>query len=54
MCKNTVEIYVPRGFDVMAIDKRCGTTGHYGELILCPKCESKREHIENNTTESEL
>ena len=51
MCEKTVEIYVERGFDHIALDRPCGGTGPRGELLLCEVCERKRDQIEQNTIE---
>jgi len=38
---------VPKGWDYKIVDYRCGSTGVYGQMILCEKCESQREHRES-------
>ena len=29
----------PYGADAKSVSIRCGSTGHYGTQVLCPKCE---------------
>ena len=38
-CKNTVTQWVKRGYDHTPVESRCGTTGQYGEMLLCETCE---------------
>lgn len=49
MCENKVIQYVPRGFDVRAVESKCGSTGIRGQVLLCEECEYKRERIEANS-----
>jgi len=46
MCDNRIEVSVPKGCDYKIVDYRCGSTGVYGQMILCEKCEPQREHRE--------
>ena len=41
MCDNRVEYTVPKGWDYVTLDYRCGSTGIDGEAVLCDKCEAK-------------
>jgi len=43
MCDNRIEVSVPKGCDYKIVDYRCGSTGVYGQMILCEKCEPLRE-----------
>jgi hypothetical protein len=54
MCKEPLEVYVPRGWDYKMITVKCGNTSPSGEPWLCEKCAKKhadrnwrREALEN-------
>ena len=47
MCDNRIEVTVPKGWDYKIVEYRCGSTGIYGQMILCEKCESQREQRES-------
>ena len=47
MCDSRIEVSVPKGWDYKIVEYRCGSTGVYGQMILCEKCESQREHRES-------
>lgn len=40
MCNNTVEQYVPRGYDYVAVTMKCGNTSIHGTTLYCDSCES--------------
>ena len=48
-CTNKVFQYVPCGYDYREVESDCGTTGIYGELLLCESCEHTRERREANS-----
>lgn len=50
-CNNTVELFIERTGD--CIDRPCGSTGTYGELLLCDACEHTREQRLINSDEPE-
>jgi len=38
MCKNTVTLYAPHGYDYRAYDIQCGNTDHNGDRAICDSC----------------
>ena len=38
MCENTVNYYVPKGYDYKEIFGVCGQTGYDGERLICHDC----------------
>ena len=44
MCSNKVLIDVPKGWDYKTVEYPCGSTGIYGQMILCDKCEPQRKN----------
>jgi hypothetical protein len=44
ICKNKVEVTVPRGWDYKVVEYPCSSTGPQGEMILCPQCEPQRKN----------
>jgi hypothetical protein len=48
-CKEKVPKTVRVGDDARVAYFDCGTTGPYGEVCLCQKCEHKRRGIEKNS-----
>ena len=53
-CSNTVEVFVERfAEDWEPILRPCGSTGAYGELLLCDACEHTRIERLTNSDEPE-
>jgi len=48
-CKERVPKTVRVGDDARVAYFDCNTTGPYGEVVLCNKCEHKRRGIEKNS-----
>jgi hypothetical protein len=42
-CKNKVTQMVPRGYGYKEVKTRCGSTGIYGQELLCEECTAKAE-----------
>jgi len=40
-CGAKVEIYVQRGYGGEMRERKCGSTGQFGDEIRCEKCENK-------------
>lgn len=54
ICPNTVTIMVERfAEDWEELQRPCGSTGTFGELLLCDACEHRRETILTNSDEPE-
>lgn len=55
MCDNTVIQYVERGFDVVEVELRCGSTGVRGDALWCEECkgsERVRRIMENSEADN--
>jgi len=46
MCKNTVTLYVPRGYDYRPVDFTCGNTDHHGARVICDVCANDTAEME--------
>lgn len=43
MCGKPITVYVPSGWDMKAINVRCGNTSPHGSPWLCDECARKHE-----------
>ena len=41
MCNNTMEVYVPHGWDYKEVTVKCGNTNTQGGTYQCPSCEEE-------------
>jgi len=41
-CENTVDQYIPNGFDYKVVTLPCGSTGIDGQELRCEKCSKVR------------
>lgn len=46
-CKNTVVMYIPKGYDYRPVTLKCGNTNIYGEQEFCENCEQDSNHAES-------
>ena len=42
-CNNKVSQFIPRGYDYKEVEYTCGSTGIYGDAVMCHDCEDKIE-----------
>jgi len=40
-CKNRVSQFIEKGFGHKEVKSPCGSTGQFGEQLICNKCEAK-------------
>jgi hypothetical protein len=45
MCKNKISQFVLKGYNYKEIKVRCGSTGIYGQQLLCEDCADKYQRM---------